>query len=66
MDEGIEEEYCGRIFVLLHRLHARKTHPGTGIAPVIVKRLTDRSDGTVRVESTPGEGSIFFFTLPAA
>lgn len=41
-------------------------HEGIGIGLVIDKRIIDRHDGEIRVESTPGEGSTFFFTLPAA
>ncbi len=63
---GIEEEYYDRIFVIFQRLHTRDAYPGTGIGLAIVKRIIDRHGGTIRVESTPGEGTTFSFTLPAA
>ena len=63
---GIETEYYDRIFEMFRRLHTHDKYNGTGIGLAVVKRIVERHGGTVRVESTPGEGSTFFFTLPAA
>ena len=63
---GIEAEYFDRIFEMFRRLHTHDKYGGTGIGLAVVKRIVDRHGGTIRVESTPGEGSTFFFTLPAA
>ena len=63
---GIEDEYRDRIFEMLRRLHTHDRYEGTGIGLAVVRKIVERHGGTVRVESTPGEGSTFFFTMPAA
>ena len=61
---GIDQEFHEVIFGLFKRLNRREDYEGTGAGLAIAKRAVEVSGGRIWLESTPGKGSSFFFTLP--
>ncbi len=63
---GIDKKYHEKIFQIFQTLAPRDTHDSTGVGLTIVKKIVESYGGRVRVDSAPGMGSTFFFTLPKA
>ncbi len=62
---GIEKEFHRQIFGVFKRLHTQEQFPGTGIGLAICQRIAETYGGRIWVESEPGKGSTFYFTVPA-
>tara|TARA_R110002072_G_scaffold14307_1_gene59647 strand:+ start:99784 stop:101610 length:1827 start_codon:yes stop_codon:yes gene_type:complete len=62
---GIAEQYQERIFSIFQRLHAREEYEGTGIGLAHVKKIIDCHNGRIWLTSEEGQGSTFYFTIPA-
>ncbi len=63
---GIAVQYHNRIFAPFQRLHSAEEYEGSGVGLAICARIVEKYGGRMWVESEPGQGSAFYFTLPKA
>ncbi len=61
---GIKQEFQDRIFTPFRRLHAQQEYEGSGIGLATCQKIVEQHGGQIHVESEPGKGSTFYFTIP--
>ena len=61
---GINAQYTEHVFGIFQKLHRQEQYPGTGIGLAIARKIVERHGGRIWVDSEPGKGATFYFTLP--
>lgn len=61
---GIRKEDHDAVFQMFRRLHTKEEYPGTGIGLASCKKIVEQQGGRIWLESSPGEGTTVFFSIP--